>query len=63
MTLAREVDCEKDVLKFSEAILCSTGFSKCNVCCYGNIVFDLVCSSVYFSVSWFIGVLVSILST
>ena len=38
MTLAREVDCEKDVLKFSEAILCSTGFSKCNVCCYGNIV-------------------------
>ena len=38
MTLANEVNHEKDVLKAIEAILCSIGFNKCNRLVYVTVV-------------------------
>ena len=49
MTLAKEVDHEKDVPKAIETILCSNGFSKCSRLTYATLFFNLVCSRVSFS--------------
>ena len=54
MTLVNEVNHEKDVLKAIEAILCSTGFSKCNRLVYVTVVISFyyfVCSRVSFYVT------------